>query len=678
VSGGEFGRLSEVAVALEVKLGLVARGAKFSFLYTPVIQGPCVVGSFYPKFAFPSVDTEIKVQLKNFPRLTDLTDLKQVTIRLAGNDISCERIESSSYDSTVVSFSTGTRLQSSGQTAIQVYYSIHEVSRAGSFSFEVLPAPTPTISNIYPARGRANVVVNAAATVKYIDPSIVAQAAAWSVSLSGLVTMALAPPSVVVQSTAGCNQRFCAKFVVNFVVPKDALASHSDGGAVTVTIAVGSDSVSFLMPFDDDNTPSVESMDPVSIGIEETASGGEITLYLRNVAQNFCFNPATCSVMFGTRKGTAMDASYANKMLRVSIKPPAIGSAGKVSSSISDNGVTLAFDYEFVAPPASLEPIDGACSGGETLTMKILGWGQVILNAGSVRVAFGDSNEGKVTKIVESVASASYSLTTLQLTSPILSSQGVYNGVVSIGAQKSSFAFECFDSPTAKATPASATLDGRVLASSDGKSINLELRNFPSIATTSDVRVSFGNVVCNGIACSVLRFTNTPDTVIIVLTPPKVKKSSNVFLSVEFQGKAAPPQGGDPSKVYIRSKKIASTPFSHYRPSPVVISARWCRACMEGRTCISGGFCKDKDGQRVRAKFNAFGNSGEGVLTIVAENLPQVNCDRVLGLTPSRFLTIAVISDSRRHIEQQSACSGRCASHLRELLWQRLEGFVFR
>ena len=35
-------------------------------LNTPIISGPCVVSNFYPKNAFPAVDT--KVQLTNFPR----------------------------------------------------------------------------------------------------------------------------------------------------------------------------------------------------------------------------------------------------------------------------------------------------------------------------------------------------------------------------------------------------------------------------------------------------------------------------------------------------------------------------------------------------------------------------------------------------------------------------------
>ena len=477
-------------------------------------------------------------------------------------------------------------------------------------------------------------MLNAAVTLQYISPAI-ASTSTWSVVLSGLVSETLAPPSVLTQSTPGCTQRHCAKFVINYVVPKDAIPL--EGGQVTVTIAVGIDNVKFVMPFDADDTPSVESLDPASMSLVDTSGSGVISMYLKNVPATFCSDAGSCSVTFGGRAGTVVDSSFASKILSLSIRPPAMGAGGSVPGQIADNSVTIGFDYTFTSPPASLEPIDGSCSGGETVTFAVLGWGQVVASVDDVNVVFG-GHEGKVSKVVGSVASASYSLTTLEVTTPILSSQGTHNGVVSLsGAKSTSFVFECFNSPIAKATPAASTLDGRVIAASDGKSVTLELSSFPEIETTADVEVRFGDVTCDGSACSVLSFTNAPGTVLLTLIPPTVARSANVMLSAEFQGKAAPPQGGDPSKTYVRSRKIASTAFSFYRPNPVVISARWCRACYDGRTCISGGYCKDKNGAKVRPKLNSFGNTGEGVLTIIAENLPQIAGNMATGevLAPS-------------------------------------------
>ena len=138
---------------------------------------------------------------------------------------------------------------------------------------------------MYPLRGRANNVLNAAVTLQYISPAI-ASTSTWSVVLSGLVSKTLAPPSVLTQSTPGCTQRHCAKFVINYVVPKDAIPL--EGGQVTVTIAVGIDNVEFVMPFDADDTPSVESLDPASMSLVDTSGSGVISMYLNNVPATFC------------------------------------------------------------------------------------------------------------------------------------------------------------------------------------------------------------------------------------------------------------------------------------------------------------------------------------------------------------------------------------------------------
>ena len=57
VSGGEYGKLSQAPVLFEVKLGLISRSVGFSLQYTPVIQGPCVISTFYPRESFKNVDT---------------------------------------------------------------------------------------------------------------------------------------------------------------------------------------------------------------------------------------------------------------------------------------------------------------------------------------------------------------------------------------------------------------------------------------------------------------------------------------------------------------------------------------------------------------------------------------------------------------------------------------------
>lgn len=65
VSGGVFGKLSQTSVLLAVKLGLVTRSVGFPLQYTPVIQGPCVIETFYPASAFPQVDTVLNFRSRS-------------------------------------------------------------------------------------------------------------------------------------------------------------------------------------------------------------------------------------------------------------------------------------------------------------------------------------------------------------------------------------------------------------------------------------------------------------------------------------------------------------------------------------------------------------------------------------------------------------------------------------
>jgi len=627
VMGGIFGILSEMSIVLKVAVGMNIRKAGSRFRYTPVIQGPAVVASVYPLKAFPTVDVEVKVQLTNFPKLEALTP-QQVRIQFQNvpdelADFAATAIESSSFAGTLISFKTGARLKISGTTTIRIYYEVHGLARSGNFNFEVLAAPTPTIFRTFPVRGRANVLLNAAVTVQYIDP-LIAVEATWTVDLSGLVSKSLAPPVVTDQSAPGCTQRYCAKYQIQFVVPKDYIPLN--GGEVIVTIAAAdSEKIAFGFQFDADDTPSVESVDPASMGIEETKTK-VVKVHLKNVNTMFCSDLAACTVIFGGRQGSIIGAVYANQLLTVTIKPPAIGAGGSAPGCITYNGVDIKFDYTFIAPPASLEPIDGACAGGETLTFEVLGWGQVVSNANSIKVIVG-SKEATVLQIVSSVASASFSTTKFQVTSPILGSKGLYSGVISSGTKSSSFAYECFDAPTSLASPAAATLDGRT-SSSNGKSVTLLLGNFPKIATTADVVVRFGDVVCDSTACSVVSFTNMESGVTLVVTPPKVSLSANVLVSATYTGKAQPPKDGDPSKTYVRAQKTAKTAFSHFRPNPVILSAKWCQECvLSSRTCISNGRCS----QKKKPKINAMGSSGTGVVTVVADNFPKIPIDLVSG-----------------------------------------------
>jgi hypothetical protein len=383
------------------------------------------------------------------------------------------------------------------------------------------------------------------------------------VSLSGLLTQTLEAPIVTTQSVAGCTQRHCAKFKVQYVVPQDAIPTS--GGNVNVDVSVGSDRVTFELPFDADDTPSIEAVEPASMSIEETDSK-KIILYLRNVAPTFCSTVTSCTVAFGQSVGAVVAASFANKILSVTIRPPSISAGGSVPGAISYSGISIPFEYTFVAPPASPEPIDGACSGGQSLTLTVVGWGSVVSSAGSLSIFFG-ATEGQVVQIISSIASSSFSQTVLEISTPIFPSTGIHSGVVSNGVKSSQFNFECFEDPSAKAVPASATLSGKVIGSSDGKSIRLDLSNFPVVETPADVVVAFGTVECDGIVCSVLSVTNSPGKVSLTVTTPRVPKAANVQVKAMYTGRR-PQQGLHP---HAEDRKdciftLSACPCHHFCP----------------------------------------------------------------------------------------------------------------
>lgn len=645
VPGGVFGLSSETQVTLKVALGQQVISAAFTFRYTPIFTGPAVVSTFYPTEAFMTVDTEVIVQLTNLNILNLTTPLPhegklltdQIQVRFANRPghvkaYPVSAIVSSDFSGTLIKFKTGEHMQASGMTNIQLVVLKDGLDRAGSFSFEVKPTPTPRVFGIYPLRGRANVLLRLSVTLQYIDP-VIAATAAWTVALRGLVVQTLDRPTVTDQSLKGCSRRHCSQHLVEFEIPAFAPTSvvSLNGGDLTVAIRASSDSAVFQFPYDADDTVSVESVDPISMGIEETATR-LIKIFVKNVDPAFCSDFTACRVTFGGIKGSVTMSLFSNKILTVAIQPPAVGAGGSAPGLISDTKCKKAkgcddieFDYSFVAPPAELIPIDGSCSGGETITLKVLGLGLVVANTGSVTVKFGDK-DGVVSKIVKSVASSSYSMTTLEVTTPILSSKGTYTGKISVGVLSTEFEFECFVAPTVLAAPNKATLDGRT-SSSDGKSVSLVLSSFPRIARAEDVVVRFGSLVCDGSLCGIQSYSNSDGVVSLSVLPPKVKVSAKVMVSVAFTGKAEPPKGADPSKVFIRAQKTAKTEFSHFRPKPVVISAKWCAECVEGsKTCISNGKC----GRQITPKINSIGSYGTGVITMVVENFPKLQVDTSL------------------------------------------------
>jgi len=288
-------------------------------------------------------------------------------------------------------------------------------------------------------------------------------------------------------------------------------------------------------------------------------------------------------------------------------------------------------------PVAGLSPIDSLCTGFESLQLKVNGWGSEVRFVSDIQIKVG----GKVLmvqKILSSVADRenTFSETIFTVASPEVEGISVLIGTVSLkGKLTTRFSLECFNEPKAKLSPSAATLTGGTL-SNDGRSIQIQLENFPEVRTSSDLKVQFGNIECDGEFCSVLSYQNLAKSVTVVVSVPPVPEVINIPLKVTFQGAVAPPVGGDPTKEYVRSARVARADFQYFVPSPKVIAAEFCSACNDGLVCLVNGECKDG----AESKSASMTMLAKGRMTVVLDDVPQILFNKQTGvvLAPAEVL----------------------------------------
>jgi cysteine-rich repeat protein len=628
---------------IQVSFGGLTRIIGINFMYTPVIIGNPIISKISRRGSvdaslFPTTSNNIIVQLTNFPFMKDLTSKSKIKAVFEGRIYDASSIMASSYASTVVDFTLEVQ-GAPGVTNISIYYDPFGAERAAAASLTVLAPPTPTVDGFFPLYGKAGRNLVLGITIKYLDHTLtegdflkITQVKMQAPGASTESDMSVT--AVVVLTSATCERQECSKVTVNCELQGNLVPKA--GGDVLVSLTFGKETVRLSVPFEADNTPELKNLDPKTMNVDKIETT-VLKVYGSNMKPEFCSKLVNCSVSFDfsrfalvnrVRPGIVQHVHYDAGEHVFEVKVPQIGQAGMSRVTISSRGVSMVFDYEITMPDTDLLPIDSTCSGQETLVMKVRGWGSTIKFVSEIQVNIG-AQVLQVQSIQSSVADREniFSETIFSVLSPKSSRTGDLFGSVSLNGKISSgFRLECYEQPRAKLTPAEATLDGRTL-SADGNSIEIFLENFPPIQTANDISVQFGNTACDGSQCVVLGYRNGVRGTTVRVSVPSVTEIKNVPVKITYSGAVAPPAGGDPSKAYVRSTKIASADFQYFRPAPKVVFAGFCLQCNEGASCLKNGMCLDFEEPRQ----SAMAMTAKGRMTVIVDNFPPISFDRTTG-----------------------------------------------
>ena len=651
------GSLTEVDVEVLVYVGSLGISVKERFLFTPVPTGRAVLATMQPQELLPGSANDVLVKLTNFPLIKDLSDNSKILAKFEGQTLAASSILSSTYDATIATFSLVGN--TAGKRQFDVFYLAHGEVRSTLSEITVLPPPTPEVQGVYPEKGIAGRELALSVTVRYMLPEL-----GEGDFVASLGALGLSVGDVVVLTPTSCQTRNCATVTIRLVVPKDTV--ESAGGLRTIRVTSNKHTgeyVDFRFLFDPSTTPVLESIDPKAVSTD-LVSTTTLTLYVSNVKSDFCSDAAKCTASFAfgqgtqivTRKGQLAGGSFANGLRIVYVKPPFApkGMESVVSVTVNDASVVVSSLVNFVTPMVGLAPIDAPCSGGALITVSAMGFGKAISLPSQISASIGGKS-ATVTKILSSMVDDHNSLTVFTLMAPVMKESDELLGTVQFSGVRTNFNFECFALPVAVVTPNQAMLSGKT-ASADGNTISISMRNFPALSSAADIDVNFGNIACRGEACSVLSFRNAADAVTITVSVPPVERAQQVKLMVNYVGKSEPPEGGDPSKTYIRSLKFITADFNYYVPAPEAISVLYCEECNGGSKspvtvnatlqdtstgCIVVGSCA---GGKAPAA-NKMAISGAGVLTVVVDYVDPIPYSKETGKVHSSALVSIQLGD---------------------------------
>ena len=579
------GALEELDIELLVYVGSLAISLKETFRFTPVPVGRAILTGVQPQAIFPGVLSSITVRLSNFPLIPVLSDVSQIQAVFDSKSYTSSSILSSTYDATIATFEF--KGNTAGSQNLRIFFKSHGEARATDGQMAVLAPPTPAVESYYPERGIAGRELSLRVTAKYLLPQL--GAGDLQADLDGA---ALPVEDVTVLTAETCQTRDCAVIIIQIMIGKEVVSAA--GGVKSIRITSNEDSLAFNFPFDPSTSPSLESLEPTLITSDMLATT-TLTVYISNVPDTFCTVDSSCAAtfVFGTgsqqltRNGVITGGSFENSLRVLYIKPPLSpkGMGFSASLAVTDGSISVRSSITIKVPPPVLAPIDSPCTGGIAITVSAQGFGTVVTLPSEISASIGGKS-ATVKTIVSSSADDDSSLTVFTIVAPTMTESSRMPGLIQFSSVSIDFNFECFAQPQATTVPNKAMLSGQT-SSLDGRTIAISMRSFPPLQTASDVQVRFGKILCVQDECGVESFTSSASSVDIVVSVPSVVAAQEVILMVEFVGKALPPEGGDPSKTYVRSRRFATSPFTYYVPAPEVVSALYCDQCSTGIATVS-------------------------------------------------------------------------------------------
>ena len=638
--------VTQLPVDFLVYVGSVSLSVTAQFVFTPVPTGRAVLSTMFPTSIFSEADNVVTVQLTNFPFIPSTGEGNLIKAKFEGQVISANAITSSTYESTLATFSL--RGVISGSRLLEIYFNTHGQSRAARTEITVLPPVQPEVESVFPLTGIAGQDLSLSVTVKYMPPELRENDFDASIVAGGTIGD-LDVGDAIIQTPDGCTDRVCAKVTIPIMIGKGKVAAA--GGDIKIRIQSllsTSENVDFDFTFERDTTPQLLSIDPKSVSVDDVAST-VLKIFVSNVDSSFCNAGSSCvaSFTFGqgqsarTRNGVVQSASESNGLRTVFVQPPSApnGKGGVASVLIKEGVVQVSSTIFFSIPNAGLEPIDAPCAGGAHITVSAVGFAKIVTSPQQVSVDVGGS-KATVGEILSSTMNDDMSLTKFTITVPTLSESKVISGAATFESSVVAFTMECFSEPIAVVSPDFASVNGKT-SSEDGHSVTVTVRNFPAIQSSQDLSVQFGTIVCGGTECNILSYQNTADRLEVLLSVPQVAKAQEVVLMVDYVGQALPPQGGDPSGVYIRSRKFFTLPFQFVVPAPVALSVLFCEVCNTESKCIVNGACFG--GQTPIS--NKLGMSGEGVLTVMIDNVGGIPSNALTGEIDERAAVTVQFGD---------------------------------
>ena len=517
-------------VVISVFWGALRQKAYFEFEYTPVIMGSPTIASFEPTTIIAKVATEISVRLVNFPKILDLiADSAQIRVAVQGqgNSVKAITVKSSTFESTLLGLSL--EIQEAGELQVNLYHIAGGPDATVAFVIMALSKAVPQVMRFFPTVGRADESQQISVFVKDLPVTEVS---------SLTLNVFFEEQQLTVHSGRVSDLRSQGPGFVTLSIFIPGIDIPASGGPAMIMLESEDMRLDFAMRFDPSTTPQVIDLSPASLDVTAVRANSIIDVYLSNAQSLTCI--AGCRVIFGVDVGSVISSSRNNGVTRVQIRPPDQKVVGLHHVKLLSNIADIVFDFPFEIPAASLDPVDGMCNGASSITITALGWGQSAQDINTFSVTF-NNQPARLSRVIYSIANATWSGTSIVAKVPDLGlDRGISFGVIQLNKLDkiylSKFSFECFAAASGYVFPARATLQGKT-SHADGRSVEIWLSNFPHVAQPSDLRITFGDIKCDGIKCALLALENSVRGVRVTVSTPSSPYVGEVDLEIVFTGR---------------------------------------------------------------------------------------------------------------------------------------------